>query len=197
MIEERLSLDVEAGARAFPMFSTEIIDLDGGGEVRNSRWLYPKHRFEFNLSPDLRDGQAYLEFRSLWYACAGAHETFRFTHWADFSGDHELLGVGTGAQTQFQLVKNYTSGAITRQRKITRPIEGTVIIYVNGVAVAGTVDTATGIVTLNVAAPNGQQVRASFEYDIEVRFMDDEIELVGLTDQLEQPVSITLIEVRP
>lgn len=197
MIEDRLTEDIEVNATAKPRFSTEIVTTDGGHEVRNSRWAYPRHVFEFNLAPNTRDSQDFLEFRDLYYAAGGAFETFRFKHWADFEGENELLGIGDGLTTEFQLVRNYTRGAVTRQRKITRPVADTVAVYRNGILVGGAgIDYDTGIVTIAPAPAIGQQITADFEFDIPVRFMDDEIEMVGVTDTLEQPVSISLFEVR-
>lgn len=200
MIDDRLTEDIEVQAKARPRYSTEIITTDGGWEVRNSRWSYPLHRFEFNLSPNARDAVDFVAFRDLFYAAGGAHETFLFRHWADYFGDDELIGTGNGAETEFQLVRNYTRGITNRTRKITRPEQGTVIIRVDGVVrtegVHYTVDYDTGLVTFGVAPLLNQIIRADFEFDVPVRFEDDEVEFVGLTDELEQPVDIVLIEVK-
>lgn len=198
MIDDRLPDDIECGARARPRFSTEIVTTDGGWEVRNSRWAYPLHEFEFNLSPNPRDAEDFLHFRDLFYAAGGSDEAFLFKHWADYQAEGTPIGVGGDGETAFQLSKAYSRGAITRTRKITRPVSGTVAIYLGGVAQPSgwSVDTATGIVTFDAAPGNGVEITADFEFDVPVRFADDEIELVGLTDVLEQPVNITLIEVK-
>jgi len=197
MINERLPLELEAGAKAYPMFSTEIINLDGGGEVRNRRWRYPKIRFQFNLSPSERDNEDFIAFRDHYYAVGGPHESFPFTHWSDYHGVGEAVEFLSGSNTQAQLMRNYTRGAVTQKRPIYLPINGTVAIYQNGVAmgIGWSVDYLTGIVTFS-GSQAGNTITADFEFDVPVRFMDDEIELVGLTNVLEQPLSIQLIEVR-
>ena len=196
MINDRLDSDIEINAKARPRFSTEIVTTDGGWEVRNSRWAYPLHEFEFNLSPNLRDAEDFVNFRDLFYAAGGTHETFRFQHWADYQGFDERMEAVNGSTTVFQFMKNYTRGATTRTRKITRPRNGTVALYVNDVQqMAGfTIDYDTGQVTFGVAP--AAVPTADFEFDVPVRFADDEIEFVGLTDVLEQPVSIVLMEVK-
>lgn len=194
MIDARLSLEIEVGARAFPIFATEIINLDGGGEVRNRRWRYPKHRFEFDLEPTERDNARYQEFRALFYAAGGAHESWLFTHWADNEAqDQQVLAI-TGSTTQFQLAKNYTIAGITQVRKITRPVDGSVQVYVAGSPVAPAIDYDTGLITFG-GAP-AEVPTADFQFEIPVRFMDDECEFIGLTDVLEKPVSIQIMEVR-
>lgn len=200
MIDDRLTDDIEARAVAKPRYNTEVVTTDGGWEVRNSRWSYPLHTFEFNLSPNARDAADFTEFRDLFYAAGGSAEAFKFKHWADYEGDDELIGTGDGSDTTFQLVKNYTRGATTRTRKITRPVSGTVVIYKDGVVQTVTthytVNYSTGVVSFVTAPALNTVIRADFEFDVPVRFADDEVEMQGLTDELEQPVNIVLIEVK-
>lgn len=199
MINIRLDRDIESRARTRPIFNTEMITTDGGFEVRNSRWSSPKHSFEFNFAPgDRTDMGDLADFIDLFYAAGGMAETFLFTHYHDYIGTNENCGTGDGATQTFQLYRNYTRGLITRQRKITRPRTGTVVVYKDGVeAVSGwTVDTATGIITFSVAPANGVVVTADFEFDVLVRFDNDDLELVSYTKTLEQPMSIELLEVR-
>jgi Conserved hypothetical protein 2217 (DUF2460) len=47
-------------------------------------------------------------------------------------GNGELLGTGDDATTQFQLVKHYPSGSVIEVRTITKPIAGTVKVYLDG-----------------------------------------------------------------
>ncbi len=209
MIDDRLTEDIEAGAKARPRFSTEIVETDGGWEVRNSRWEYPLHDFEFNVTPGLidEDGQydpdiveEYEEtieaFLSLFYAAGGAFETFRFRHWADYRGEDEPIGTGTGIVQTLQLKKTYSRGLISRTRKITRPVAGTVVIYFDGVDATGacTINHDTGEVACIPGL--GVAVTADFEFDIPCRFADDQIEIIAHTRELQQPVNIAIKEDR-
>lgn len=196
MIDDRLTSDIEAQAKCKPRFSTQIVTTDGGHEVRNSLWRYPRHVFEFNLAPDDPTSDYFTEFRDLYYAAGGAAEAFLFKHWSDFIGENEALASVDGSALIFQLMRNYTRGLITRTRKLTRPVAGSVVVYVGGVEqMSGfAVDYETGQVTFD--SPPAQVPTADFEFDVPVRFMDDEIELVGISDALEQPIDISLIEVR-
>jgi uncharacterized protein (TIGR02217 family) len=196
MIDDRLTDEIETTAKAFPRYSTEVVTTDGGWEVRNSRWAYPLHRFEFNITPGFQgSGDALDIFVDLFYAAGGMAETFKFKHWADYQGSGEYIGTGNGSSQDFQLVKNYTRGAVNRTRKITRPVNGTVVIYFDGIPTGSyTLDYETGIVTASPA--NGVLVHADFEFDIPVRFADDECEFVAITGELQQPVNISVVEVR-
>lgn len=199
MIDDRLDGDLETGARTRPSFRTIIIPLDGGGEVRISKWVYPKHVFEFNLAPgDPQSDEDFLMLQDFYYAAGGAFEPFRFKHHGDFEGVDEAPGAITGTTSSFQLMRNYTRGLITRQRKITRPVLGTVVAYLNGVVIPEinyTVDYDTGIIAFG-SPQDINLLTFDFEFDVPVRFQDDEIEFLAIAKQLEQPVSIALIEIK-
>lgn len=197
MIEYRLTREIEVGAKAKPRYATDVIPTDGGYEVRNSRWEYPLFNFEFNLLPgDPNGGDDLEEFIELFHAAGGCFNTFKFRHWSDWDVTGQPIATASGGQTAFQLYRVYQRGAVTRYRKITRPVDGSVTVYANGVAIAGTVDLETGMFTANVAPGAGVAITADFQFDIPVRFADDELEMVALMTELDQPVSIVLNEVR-
>lgn len=199
MINERLPGDIEAGAKTVPMFKTTIVTTDGGREVRNSRWRYPKHRIEFNLMPGQPDVDEVIEeLSAMFYAAGGALESFRFRHWRDYQGVDEEIGTGDGAETVFQLVKNYTRGTVTRTRAITRPTNGTLHIFLDGIEAGSgwSADYDTGIITFTSPPGLGVIITATFEFDIPVRFQDDEIDILAHTGEIEQAVDIILIETR-
>lgn len=204
MIDIRLSRDIEVGAVARPRYATDVITTEGGWEFRNERWSYPLFDFEFNIAPgnmgsdfgDTDPEQALTEFIDLWHAAGGRAETFLFRHWSDFTATGSDIGVGDGVTTQFQLFKNYSAGAVTRQRKITRPVDGTVVLYEEGVAVPGTVDLESGIVQYTTPPVDSSLLTADFQFNLPVRFDSDELELVALTKDLDQPINIILTEVR-
>ena len=200
MIADTLPTQVELNAIIRPKFSTEVVTTDGGWEVRNSRWAYPLHEIELSFPASKRDATNFLAVRDLYYAAGGSAETFLFKAWNDYSATAQDIGTGDGADTTFQLVKNYTRGATNRARKITRPISGTVSIYLDGVLQTVTthyaIDHATGIVTFVVAPTAAVAITATFEFKIPVRFVDDAIEFTALTPTIEHIDGITLTEVK-
>jgi ParB-like chromosome segregation protein Spo0J len=94
----------------------------------------------------------------------------------------------------WQLAKQYASGPSADQHTITKPVAGTVVVRVNGNAVAVTVDHLTGRVTFG-AAP-GAQPYADFQFDVPVRFDADHLPVVAVAYHIQQVSSITLIEIR-
>lgn len=198
MIDDRLVRDIEVGAKARPRFNTEVVTSDDGTEYRNSRWAYPLLSFEFNVEPGII-GEATMEaFRDLFYAAGGMAEAFLFRDWSDYEGVDQTIGTGDGATLTFQLVKNYTRGAVTRQRKVTRLIADTTAIYIDGVEqMSGwSVNEDTGLVTFSLAPGIGAEVSADFQFLLPVRFDDDSLELLSLSRDLIQPVSVTLLQIK-
>jgi len=80
--------------------------------------------------------------------------------------------------TRFQLVKRYTSGGESWDRDIAKPAPGAVVVAVDGVATTALdIDTATGVVTFDVAPAEGSAVTAGFEFDVPVRFDADQLQV--------------------
>jgi uncharacterized protein (TIGR02217 family) len=196
VLTTRLDADIEAGAKAKPRYATDIVTTDGGFEVRNSRWAYPLFQFEFNLAPGVLGTDEPLDdVIEVFHLVGGSAGTFPFRHWADFQGVGEYLGTGNGSTTQFQLVRNYSRGLLTRQRKIVLPDPYSVIARVNGVVTPVTVGD-NGLITFGTAPALNAIVTADFTFDCLVRFGDDELEFVALTGELEQPMNVVLYEVK-
>ncbi|NDG04432.1 MAG: TIGR02217 family protein, partial [Alphaproteobacteria bacterium] len=132
------------GAVGGPQFNTDVVMIDNGFEKRNQNWAGARRRYQ--LQQQLRSAQDVATLISFFHARAGRARGFRFKDWADFTtaSNHTsapaatniVLGTGNGTQTQFQLKKIYTSGAITHERAIKKPVSGTVVVSLNDVAQA-------------------------------------------------------------
>lgn len=129
-----------------PMFNTSVVSTNGGVESRNLNWQYPLGRWDLG-ERDVLPADFYV-LKNFFNARYGKAQGFRFKDWADYldEGQGVLLPI-VGSATTVQMYKNYPSGA-GGQRKISKPIAGTVTIYRNGTLDgSATVDTTTGIVT--------------------------------------------------
>lgn len=199
-VDQQLPADIEAGAKAKPRYSTDVITTDGGWEVRNSRWSYPLFTFEISaFEPGTHENDEYDvldEFLDIFHVCGGSAGAFRFHWWREKPVVGQQIGVGDGSTLIFQLFRTYTRGGFSRDRKITRPVVGSVTVYEAGIATSAGVDYDTGQIIFAVAPPFGAIVTADFEHDVPVRFADDELEMIGLVSDLDQPVNVTLIEIR-
>jgi uncharacterized protein (TIGR02217 family) len=170
----RLPDDIEQGARGGPAFKTSVIVLSSGEEQRNEEWS--QTRGAWNVGYGITRKSEISDVVRFWLARRGRSRGFRFKDWSDFEGANELLGTGDGAATDFQLVRHYTD-VVTFTKRITRPVAASVVVTVNAVATGAFTLQPGGIVRLTAPAPVGHQVRATFEFDVPVRFDDDKLDV--------------------
>ena len=105
-----------------------------------------------------------------------------------------VLGTATGAAQTFQL--QISLGTLTWDALY--PVESSIIIYGNAVAIAGSAWELGdgGEVTVDAGAlTNGHTVTATFEYKIAVRFVEAELEETIETVDLQTIQTVTVREV--
>jgi uncharacterized protein (TIGR02217 family) len=188
----RLPDDIERGAKGGPKFQTSIIALGNGSEQRNVDWL--RTRASFDVGYGIQSKSDFAEIIKFFYARQGKARGFRFKDWSDYQATDQEIGTGDGVTVAFQLIKDYTS-LVTYRRTITRPVTGSVVVKVDGVTTAVTVNTTTGVVTFAVAPALDATITASFEFDIPVRFDTDELILDLETFDAASIGSVPLIEI--
>jgi uncharacterized protein (TIGR02217 family) len=148
-----------------PEFRVDIVVKGGGYEDRDRVWQQARRNYDAASAINTLDTLQYIE--DLFYACGGPSDGFRLRDWGDYTAlvsnglmqpqiagvDYGTGGVGYGLPAM-QLVKRYTRGANTHDRRIRKPRTGTVTIYRGGVlqtagVAAGNyaLATDTGIVT--------------------------------------------------
>jgi uncharacterized protein (TIGR02217 family) len=167
-INERISECVSREFSGGPRYRTMTVQLDNGRQVRNRRWLYPKHEYAaqyLNFSPQARD-----EVLRFMHAAAGSWLDFRFKDWMDFTATNEGLSPNIGTSDAVQFVKTYTAGSNSSQRIIQAIVSATV--YADGSPVAGTYDDELGLFT-----PSAPWAAATYtwsgEFDVWVHFVED------------------------
>lgn len=203
--EIRFPDSISRGARGGPERRTRIVELASGDEERNAVWADSRRRYDVGYGVRRADDLALVV--AFFEARLGRLHGFRFKDWSDFkscppsatpAATNQNIGTGTGAAVAFALRKFYVSGAQSWARPIAKPVAGTVLIAINGVNQPSgwTVDTTTGIVTFSVAPANGAAITAGFEFDVPVRFDNDELPVTLDIERLGTIPSIPLIEVK-
>ena len=110
----------------------------------------------------------------------------------------QVLGLGDGMKTQFQLAKTYEDTAGAYKRAIAKPVENSLQIAVNGAGLASSefsADLQTGLVTLATPPPAGFTITAGFQFDVPVRFDIDHLDLALEAFGAGQIANIPLVEV--
>jgi uncharacterized protein (TIGR02217 family) len=165
-------------------------------EKRNINWSEARSRWD--VASGLKKQAQIDELIAFFRARRGKAYGFRFKDWTDYKATGDLVGTGDDSETQFQLVKQYPSGSVIEVRTITKPVAGTVKVYLDGIEQPSgwSVDTTTGLVTFSTAPAVGVEVTADFEFDVPVRFDTDQMAVTIETYQLHAWQQIPIVEVR-
>ncbi len=119
----------------------------------------------------------------------------RFRNYADNRGINEVIAKGNGNLNKFQLRKIYSDPIAPYERVITKPINNSVILYINNVRTMGIVDYNDDIVTLPSLLGQDVILTADFTFDVTVRFSIDSFEYSYCNDDSIALSNIELVEV--
>jgi uncharacterized protein (TIGR02217 family) len=191
-------------AQGGPGYLTAVVALRSGFEQRSSLWAYA--RMTWDVGHVVKTLTEYGPLLAFFRAVGGKRDGFRFKDFSDFTdggaGVLGLTGIGDGATLVFQMVKNYTAGALIDQRLIRKPVSATVACFDNGSPVSPTIDYTTGLVTFLAAPTAGHALTWTGQFDVPVRFDVDDMkyEIVDRQgpggDLLVRWPSIPIIEIR-
>lgn len=205
--EVRFPTNLSFGALGGPERRTEIVTLSNGFEERNTPWAHSRRRYDAGMGlRSLDDVEVLVAF---FEARQGQMFGFRWKDWSDHksgkpsranTGDDQVIGLGDEVRSEFQIVKNYSSGTASYARPITKPVLGTVLVSVSGEAqvegVDYSVDINTGLITFNHPPDLQAEVTAGYEFDVPVRFDTDAIVTSMATFQAGEVPDVPVIEVR-
>ncbi|MDX2095661.1 MAG: DUF2460 domain-containing protein [Alphaproteobacteria bacterium] len=194
-VEVQFPTDISYGSSGGPEYATDVVTSSSGHEQRNINWEQARARY--NVAHGVKTKAQLDALIAFFRARKGRAYGFRFKDWTDYQAT-ETLGMGDGVQTQFQLVKSYTSGDVTETRLIRKPVSGSVQVYQNAVLQSAgmTIDSATGMVVFAVPPAAGQVITASFEFDVPVRFDTDRLSSSLDAYGIHSWLDIPLLEVR-
>lgn len=193
MDDVRLPEDIERGAVGGPGFKTSVITLDNGNESRNSDWAVSRGQWDIGYGIRRRaDLQAVIDF---FYGRRGKARGFRFKDWLDFSATAETMGAGS-TNTRRVLQKTYSPALNPYVRRITLPVVGTITVYVDNFAADPEDWTleANGVILFD--SDPGGNVKATFEFDVPVRFDTDNLPVTLNTYNEGDITNIPILELR-
>ncbi|MFN6926024.1 MAG: TIGR02217 family protein [Tabrizicola sp.] len=205
--EIRFPANLSFGSVGGPERRTEIVTLTNGFEERNTPWAHSRRRYDAGLGlRSLDDIETLIAF---FEARAGQLHGFRWKDWADYKSCQpsgtpgpldQLIGIGDGVTTVFQLQKTYRSGLQEYARPIRKPVAGTVQVALAGdpkiEGLEFLVNAETGEVAFEIAPDAGVRVTAGFEFDVPVRFDSDAIQVSVASFQAGDVPSVPILEIR-
>lgn len=207
--EVRFPLRLALGVSGGPVRRTDIVNLSNGRENRNQRWRNARRAYD--AGSGIRSVTDLYEVLAFFEARRGELYGFRFRDPVDFkscapgetpAATDQAIGTGDGATAGFQLMKTYADAGGSFSRRIDKPVEGSVIVSVEGVKATPSdlsVDHMTGMVAFRTGwvPPAGAIVRAGFEFDVPVRFAIDRIDINVTAFEAGRIPSIPLMEILP
>jgi uncharacterized protein (TIGR02217 family) len=205
--EIRFPANLSFGSVGGPERRAEVVTLANGFEERNTPWAHSRRRYDAGVGlRSLDDVEALIAF---FEARRGQLLGFRWKDWADYKSclaskepeyRDQVIGIGDGDTTVFQLSKTYRSGLEDYTRPITKPVQGTVKSGIQGDPLVETlhytVDHTSGLVTFIEAPDIGVEVTAGFEFDVPVRFDTDRIQTSVASFQAGEVPTVPIVEVR-
>ena len=205
----RFPVAISFGATGGPERRVEIVSLTSGREKRNLRFSQSRRHFDAGTGvrslTDLHEIIAFFEARR------GPLHGFRFRDPFDMKScapegtpdpTDQLIGLGDGARTDFQIVKRYGDGEDAYVRIIAKPVAGTVKVSVAGEELSPeefVVDHNTGIISvlLDAVPQEGQEVRAGYAFDVPARFDTERLAISLTAFKAGQIPSIPIVEIVP
>lgn len=197
--ETQFDVNISEGATGGPEFATSITVSDSGFEQRNQRWVESRGRWD--IGSGVRTKADFETVLAFFRTCAGRAHGFRFKDYNDFQQTTQVnIGTGDGGKKTFQLKKDYLSGPDTYTRTITKPVSGTIRIFLDGAEVFDpadfTTDLTTGIVTFVVAPAGAVAITAIFDFDVPVRFDTDHMAQTAHFADIMEWGEIPIVEIR-
>lgn len=179
-----------------PFVDVLIKPLVSGREKRKPQSFLRKHTFILSFAY-ITDQQYLDDINNAFMALCGPTDSFLAKDWLDYRALQEPLGITPAGSTPVQLLRTYSFGGASYTRPITKPVAGAVI-YQNGIAKAGTLDTLTGLFTPTTAWTGSAVLTWTGEFRVPVRF--DQMSLPSTIDNrsgdnLLANGSVSLIEV--
>lgn len=167
-----------------PRRKTTIVEYASGVEHRNTSWADSRRQYTVNYNN--RDSRELEQLLAFFEVHGGRLIGFQYKDWADYkscpvkdtpTNVDQIIGIGDGTTRVFQLTKTYEVGALSYVRDIVLPVNGTVIVAVDGEHACGVL-LPNGLVMLSDVPPNNAVITAGFEFDVPVRFDNDELDFL-------------------
>lgn len=171
-----------------PDFKTSVFEALSGQESRAALRQYPKYTFKIPVEHlvDNREQSDLQALMGFFMQRRGMYQAFLYTDPTDNTVTEQVIGIGNGTRTTFQLLRDY--GGFSEPVENINPVADnqdppTVSPYLYKDGVLQTLTThytlsATGLVTFTSAPATGVVITWTGSYYYRVRFLEDGYDFV-------------------
>ena len=206
-VDESFPLGISLGASVRVEKRSQVTRLLNGAESRNAIWKGTRRHFD--VGTGLRSAADLHRVLSFFEKVGGRLCGFRFRDPMDHkscafdqtpTATDVAIGTGDGTTTSFQLIKQVGAAGVQWQRKISKPVAGTVSLAVDGqpktIGSDVLLDPLTGTLEFQAGhiPTSNQVITAGFLFDTPARFENDQLEINLLHFEAGQVPSIPLVE---
>lgn len=176
-------------------YKTTVCTAKNGYELRIANIDYPL--LSYNIINDLKSKTEIENLVNFFKLTKGKAIGFKFKDWLDYKVNSQVIATADGENKDFQLIKTYLLGNHVQIRKITKPIEGTVKIYVNDIEDKTniSIDYEKGLVSFSSAPANNSIIKADFEFYVPVRFDTDKLDITMKNSKYGEIKELKIIEI--
>lgn len=176
-------------------YDTIIHSSKNGSELRISNLEYPM--LSYNIVNDIKNKKELETITNFFKLVKGRAGGFKFKDWLDYEAKSQNIAVTDGEIKEFQLIKTYNYDNKIEIRKITKPIEGSVKIFVDDVDITTSivVDYDTGIIKFSIAPEKDKIIKADFNFYVPVRFDTDTLEIVMINTKVGTVKDLKIVEI--
>lgn len=176
-----------------PQWSTKIHETTSGKETAAAYWSYPK--WFFTLSYEFLDeSELVRDLQTLggfFLSRKGRFDSFLFRDPSDYKVEGQVLGIGDGVRTAFQMVRSFGEfvepiknvvGALYTPINVAAGVSALPLppdaprVYVDEITPGFYNVNTAGLLTFSSAPPIGSVVSADFSFYFRCRFLQDEAE---------------------
>lgn len=182
-------------AKGGPHFATSHVTTMSGREVRSADRMHAIQRYSIEncrLSKEQFD-----QFNAFFRTCMGQQYSFLFKDYADCIVCDQIIAVGNGTATSFELHKTYATAVTSYNRKLTRLDPESVMIEINHAEINRTqFRIEGGVVILDASLPQDHILLLKHAvFYVEVRFTHDSFKYSMHNDGSVVIDNLSLVEV--
>ncbi|KPB02280.1 DUF2460 domain-containing protein [Ahrensia marina] len=190
----RLKFNVSGG----PEMRVDVTRLSSGHERRNKRWSAPLRRYLISVGQrpldEIQVLTAFFEARSgplygFRFRDPFEHSTAALNQ--NVSANDVEIGIGDGVATEMNLI-------LGNGRQVTHPIEDSLRVAVDGVEIftGFSFDQSSKKLVFDQAPASEEAISAGFQFDVPVRFENEQLVATRTVNNAGEVSDITLLELR-